>query len=163
MHAVHVLLRVLIVLNWLSGAAIATLLLVMPHEQWILRSLDLIPSPEADRVILGLRAIAVLGLCAIPLNHIVLKRLQAIVGTVRAGNPLAAANVSRAQTIAWTLVALQLLSIVIGAIGERVSSPAHPIDIDAGFSKGGWLAVLLTFVMARIFADSTGPDRQAAR
>jgi hypothetical protein len=155
MNAVHVMLRVLVVLNWVSGAAIAILLFIAPNEQWIMRSLELVPSPEADRVVRGLRAIAALGLAAIPLNHVVLRRLQAIVGTVRARNAFAAANVSRAHAIAWSLVALQVLSIAIGVIAARISSPAHPIDVDAGFSKGGWLAVLLTFVMARVFAEGS--------
>ena len=53
------------------------------------------------------------------------------------------------------LLALNLLSIVIGAIGKVVSSPAHPVDIDAGFSINGWLAVLLTFLLARVFAEGT--------
>jgi hypothetical protein len=29
------------------------------------------------------------------------------------------------QAIAWALLALQLLSVVIGAIGKAVSTPAH--------------------------------------
>ena len=45
------------------------------------------------------------------------------------------------------LLALQVLSVVIGAIGKAVSSPAYPVDIDAGFSINGWLAVLLTFLL----------------
>ena len=151
----HVVLRILIVVNWLSGAAIFVLLVVMPHEQWIMSSLELSPSPEADRVVMGLRAIAVLGLVGIPLNYFVLRRLIAIVGTVRAGDPFVAANASRLQAIAWALLALQLLSMVIGAIGTTVSSPAHPVDIDAGFSISGWLAVLLTFLLARVFAEGT--------
>jgi hypothetical protein len=53
------------------------------------------------------------------------------------------------------LLALQLLSIVIGAIGKAVSSPAHPVNLDAGFSINGWLAVLLTFLLARVFAIGT--------
>ena len=57
------------------------------------------------------------------------------------------------QTIAWILLALQLLSLVIGAIAKAVSSPATPLDIDAGFSINGWLAVLLTFLLARVFAE----------
>jgi len=32
----HVVLRILIVLNWLSGAAILALLVVMPNERWIM-------------------------------------------------------------------------------------------------------------------------------
>ena len=149
----YAVLRTLIVLNWLTGAAILALLVVIPNEQWIMSALDLSPSPDATRVVMGLRAIAVLGLAAIPVNYAVLKRLLAIVETVRGGDPFVAANAHRLQAIAWALLALQLLSVVIGAIGKAVSTPAHPVDIDAGFSINGWLAVILTFVLARVFAE----------
>ena len=111
------------------------------------------PSPDAARLVMGLRAVAVLGLVAVPLNYVVLKRLLAMVETVRAGDPFVAANAQRLQAIAWVLLALQLLSIVIGAIGKAISTPAHPVHLDAGFSVNGWLAVILTFVLARVFAE----------
>ena len=149
----HVVLRILIVVNWLGGAAILALLVVMPNEQWIMSAFKLSPSPEAERLVMGLRAIAVLGLAAIPLNYVVLKRLLAIVETVRGGDPFVAANAYRLQAIAWVLLALNLLSIVIGAIAKAVSTPAHPLHINAGFSINGWLAVLLTFLLARVFAE----------
>jgi hypothetical protein len=151
----HVVLQILIVLNWLFGAAILALLVVMPNEQWIMSAFHLSPSPDASRLVMGLRAVAVLGLAAIPLNYVVLKRLLAIVKTVREGDPFVAANASRLQAIAWTLLALQLLSLVIGAIAKIVSTPAHPFHLNAGFSTNGWLAVLLTFVLARVFAEGT--------
>jgi hypothetical protein len=151
----NIVLRVLIVLNWLSGAAIATLLVAMPTRRWIMSALDLSPSPEADQVVLALRAIAVIGLIAIPLNDVVLRRLLAIVETVRAGDPFIAANASRLQAIARVLLALQLLSLAVGAIVKAVSTPAHPLNIQAGFSINGWLAVLLTFLLARVFAEGT--------
>jgi len=151
----YVVLRILIVVNWLMGAAILALLVVLPNEQWIMSAFKLSPSPDAERLVMGLRAIAVLGLAAIPLNYAVLKRLLAIVETVRGGDPFVAANASRLQTIAWTLLALQLLSLVIGAIAKTVSTPAHPLHLDAGFSISGWLAVLLTFLLARVFAQGT--------
>jgi len=151
----YVMLRVLIVVNWLSGAAIFTLLVAMPTRRWIMSALDLSPSPEADRLIMGLQTIALLGLAAIPLNYAVLKRLLAIVETVRGGDPFVAANASRLQAIAWLLLALQLFSLVIGAIAKAVSTPAHPLNLDAGFSISGWLAVLLTFLLARVFAEGT--------
>lgn len=151
----HVVIRILIVLNWLMGAAILALLVVMPNEQWIMAAFKILPSPDTDRLIMGLRAVAVLGLATIPLNYVVLKRLLAIVGTVREGDPFVAANASRLQTIAWLLFALQLFSIVIGAISKAVSTPAHPVHLDAGFSINGWLAVLLTFLLARVFAEGT--------
>jgi len=151
----HVVLRILIVLNWLGGVAILALLVVMPNEQWIMSAFKLSPSPDASRLIMGLRAVAVLGLVAIPLNYVVLKRLLAIVETVRAGDPFVAANAFRLRAIAWTLLTLQLLSVVIGAIGKAVSTPANPLHLDAGFSISGWLAVLLTFLLARVFAEGT--------
>ena len=151
----YVVLRILVVMNWLGGAAILALLVVMPNEQWIMAAFKLSPSPEAERLVMGLRAIAVLGLATIPLNYAVLKRLLAIVETVRTGDPFVAANASRLQAIAWVLLALNLLSIVIGAIAKTVSTPANPLHINAGFSIGGWLAVLLTFLLARVFAEGT--------
>jgi hypothetical protein len=150
----YAVLRILIVLNWLYGVAIAALL-VMPTRQWIMRAFHLSPSPESDRLILGLHAIALLGLVAVPLNYVVLKRLLAIVETVRAGDPFVAANASRLRAIAMALLALQLLSLVIGAIAKAVSTPAHPLHLRAGFSINGWLAVLLTFLLARVFAEGT--------
>ena len=149
----HVLLRILIVVNWLYGAAILVLLLVSPNAQWIMSAFDLSPSPDTDRLIWGLRATAMLGLVTIPLNHVVLTRLLAMVETVRAGGPFVAANAMRLQAIAWAMLVVQLLSIVIGGIGKAVSTPAHPVHLNAGFSINGWLAVLLTFLLARVFAE----------
>jgi hypothetical protein len=151
----HAVLRLLIVLNWLGGAAILVLLVVSANEPWIMKAFKLSASAESERVLLGLRVVAVLGLAAIPLNHVVLKRLLAIVETVRSGDPFVAVNASRLQAIAWALLALQLLSVVIGAIGKAVSTPAQPVHLDAGFSITGWLAVLLTFLLARVFAQGT--------
>src|SRR2546428_11724871 len=148
-----VVLRILIVVNWMMVAVILALLVVVPNEQWIMSAFELSPSPEAERLVMGLRAIAVLGLAAIPLNYVVLRRLLAIVETVRAGDPFVAANASRLQAIAWALLALQLLSLVIGAIAKAVSTPAHPLHLQAGFSISGWLAGLLPFLLARVFAE----------
>ena len=151
----HVVLRILIVLNWLGGLAILALLIVMPNERWIMSAFKLSPSPDAERVVMGLRAIAALGLVVIPLNYGVLKHLLAIVKTVREGDPFVAMNALRLRTIAWILLTLQLFSIVIGAIARAISTPEHPINLDAGFSISGWLAVLLTFLLARVFAAGT--------
>ena len=151
----YVVLRILVVVNWIGGAIILALLLATPNEQWIMSAFKLTPSPDAERLVMGLRVVAVLGLAVVPLNYGGLKRLLAIVETVRTGDPFVAANASRLRAIAWTLLALQLLSVVIGAIGKAVSTPAHPVDLDAGFSINGWLAVLLTFLLARVFAEGT--------
>jgi len=139
-------LKILLILNWLGGFVIAALLVFLPK---------LFPSPGTERLVLCLRAIAVLGLITIPLNYRILRRLMAIVDTVREGDPFVPANAERLQAVAWTLLSLQILSMVIGAIAKAVSTPAHPLHLDAGFSVNGWLAVLLTFLLARVFAEGT--------
>jgi hypothetical protein len=151
----HAVLRILIVLNWLMGAAILALLVISTNQPWIIAAFKLGASPDAEQVVMGLRAVAVLGLVGIPLNYVVLRRLLAIVQTVRAGDPFVAANAQRLQAIAWALLGLQVLSLVIGAIGSAISSPAHPVHLDGGFSISGWLAVVLTFLLARVFAEGT--------
>ncbi len=151
----HAVLRILIVLNWIGGAAILVLLLVSPNERWIMSAFKLSPSPDAERLVMGLRAVAVLGLGAILLNYAILKRLLAMVETVREGDPFVATNTQRLRAIAWSLLALQIVSIVIAAIGKMISTPAHPVKLDAGFSITGWLAVLLTFLLAGVFEEGS--------
>jgi hypothetical protein len=152
----YVLLRILIVLNWLFGAAILVLLFVMPHEHWIMTVFKLTPSPEATRLIWGLRAVAAIGVVSIPINYLILKRLLAMVDTVRMGDPFVAANARRLQGIAWALLTLQLLGLPVAIISRIISTPAHPVDFDSSLSLNGWLAVLLTFVLARVFAEGAG-------
>ena len=148
----YVVLRMMVVLNWLMAGAILVLLLALPHEQWIMTELKLAPSPDADRVVMGLRAMAVAALATIPLNHLLLTRLLAMVETVRLGDPFVAANARRLQAIAWILLALQLAGLLIAALGRWTSIPGRPVDAGAGLSISGWLAVLIAFVLARVFA-----------
>lgn len=151
----RLVLHTLIVLNWLFGAGIFVLLTsTIVAETWTFTALGVAPSAIPD-MSFGLRAIPVLGLIAIPLNDLVLRRLQAIVETVRSRDPFVAANADRLQAIAWALLALQLISMAVGAVADAISTPDHPFHVDAGFSVTGWLAVLLTFVLARVFAEGT--------
>jgi hypothetical protein len=104
---------------------------------------------------MGMRAIAALGILTVPLNLMMLKRLVAMVHTVRAGDPFVADNAYRMNTIAWVLLGLQIIGLIIWLIGKAVSTPAHPLHLNAGFSPAGWLAVVMTFVLARVFASGT--------
>ena len=152
----YVVLRILIVLNWLYGAAILGLVaFTFVNEPWFMKAIDVPASVDAEPIMTGLRVIALLGIIAVPLNHLVLTRLLRMIETVRAGDPFVAANAYRLQAIAWILLALQVLSMAIGSIGKTIASPEFPLHLDAGFSVSGWLAVLLTFILARVFAEGT--------
>src|SRR4030095_10099701 len=142
-----VVLRILVILNWLMGVMILALLVATPNREWIISALDLSPSLEAERVIMGLRAIALIGLATVPINYLILKRLLDMVETVRAGYPFVAAIANRLQAIAWALLALQLLGLVIAAIAKAISTPAHPVNLDAGFSINGWLRLPLPLIV----------------
>ena len=147
-------LRLLIVLNWIYGAIVLAILVGMfVAGQWTMRALGIPLPAQSDSLLNGMRAIAALGLVAVPLNLAVLRRLVAMVQTVRAGDPFVTANASRLQAIAWLLLGQQVLSVAIGMIAKFVSTPGHPLHLDAGFSPSGWLAVILTFVLARVFAE----------
>jgi hypothetical protein len=151
-----VVLRILIVLNFIWGLGILVLLggTIFAHE-WTLTALGITAGHPIRSALLGLQAIAALGLVAIVLNHMILKRLLAMVETVRAGDPFIAANAYRLHAIAWIMVGMQVLSITIAAIGKYISTAEHPIALEAGFSVNAWVAILLTFILARVFAEGT--------
>ena len=96
----RVALRIVIVLNWLFGGAIVALLIAtLVAEQWTFTALGISPSSGIRSMIVGLRAIAALGVVAVPLNDAVLRRLLAIVDTVRSGDPFVGANADRLKVI----------------------------------------------------------------
>lgn len=149
-------LRLLIVLNWIYGACVAGLLVyTLIDPAWTMKALGVTGYADADRVMNGMRLIAALGAAAAPLNFMILKRLLAMVDTVRAGDPFVSANAYRLNAIAWLMVALQGISIAIGTLARLISTPEHPFDLDAGFSVNSWVAIVLTFVLARVFAEGT--------
>lgn len=150
----YVALRIMILLNWLYGAAVLGLVIFAnANPAWFMKAIDVPAGLDPKRIMTGLTAIAALGLLAVPLNHLVLTRLLRMVETVGRGDPFVAANAYRLQAIAWALAGLQLLSTMIGTIGKAIASRDFPLHLDAGFSISGWLAVILTFVLARVFAE----------
>jgi hypothetical protein len=152
----YIVLRALIVLNWLYAACLIALLSYsFINEPFLMRALELGSPSENPALVMGVRAVAALGILSVPFNLAMLKRLVAMVHTVRAGDPFVAANAYRLNAIAWILLALQIIGLLVWAIDKVVSTPAHPLHLNAGFSPAGWLAVIMTFVLARVFAEGT--------
>lgn len=148
------LLRVLVALNLLMGVFILVLLgASLVAEAWVLDALGVAPGPGRAAVALGMRAVMVLGLASVPLAHRVLTRLLEVVATVESGDPFVAENAARLQSIAWLLLGLELLHMAVGAVAAAASSPAQEIDLDWNFSATAWLAILLLFVLARVFDE----------
>src|SRR5260221_2860452 len=97
----------------------------------------------------GLRAIVVVGLVGAAIVRTILRRLLAIVDTVRVGDPFILDNAGRLEAIPWHVLALEGLRVVVAAIAAGVSEPQRI----AAFSFAPWLAVLLLFVLAGVFAQ----------
>ena len=146
------ILRLLIPLNLLLGALILALLIASAVAAApVMAALGAPPDGPNSRLIPGMRLLMVIGVCSAPLAHIVFTRLLAIVESVRAANPFLAENARRLQTIAWALLGMELLHLAAGSIAFAASSEGSPLDIDWNLSVTSWLAVLLLFVLARVF------------
>ena len=146
--------RALIVLNALVGVGIFALFVAsLVAGDFVFAALG--AGLANTRLIVAMRLIMAIGIGATPLTHILLTRLLAIVETVRRGDPFIAGNAARLQTTAWALLGLQLLHLAVGAIAAAASSSSQPLDLDWNFSVTGWLAVLLLFVLARVFDQGT--------
>jgi len=142
----------LIKLNLLMGALILALLIAsLLAESWVMRALGLHPAPGNPMLFLGARLIMVIGICSVPVVHLILRRLLTVVETVSVGNPFVLANAGRLKTIAWAILGLELMHFTVGAITEGISTAAAPLNISSGFSLARWITVLLLFVLARVF------------
>lgn len=141
--------RSLIVLNIVYAIVIAGLLVSSFFiEDWPHRPLGFDMVNAHPLVGHGLRAVVVIGLVGAAIVHTILRRLLVIVDTVRVGDPFILDNARRLDEIAWRVLALEGLRLIVAAIASVVWEPGR---IDA-FSFAPWLAVLLLFVLAGVFA-----------
>jgi hypothetical protein len=149
-------LTVLVKLNLLMGFLILALLIAsLVAEGPVMWALGVRGKGDNSTLILGMHAIMVIGISAVPVTYIILTRLLSIVETVRDGDPFVAENADRLQTIAWAVLGLELMHAVVGIVASRVSTASQPFDIHWSFSVTRWLVVLLLFVLARVFDQGT--------
>ena len=147
-------LRVLIKLNLLMGALILALLIAsLVAAAPVMRALGVRPAQFNSSLFFGMRLIMVIGICTVPVVHFVSRRLLLIVASVSTGNPFVVVNAARLRAIAWSLLALDLMHFAVGAVGSRVSSATGPLHLSWGFSLTRCFAVLLLFVLARVFEE----------
>jgi hypothetical protein len=148
-------LRALVALNLIMGVLILALLTAsLIAETPVMGALGVRPPQGHSRLFAGMRLIMLLGICAVPVAHFVLTRLLTIVKTVSAGNPFVVANARRLQAIAWGMLGLELMHVSIGIVAASVSTAAAPLHLNWEFSLTRWLAVLMLFVLARVFEQA---------
>lgn len=149
-------LQVLIALNLVLGVLVLALLVAsLVAETWVARALGVPAHGAGPLLIPGMRMVMVIGVAGVALTHGVLTTLRTIVETVGVGDPFVAENAGRLKKIAWTVLGLEVLHLAVGAVTAAASTRAVPLDVGWSFSVTPWLAVLLLFVLARVFEQGT--------
>ncbi len=149
-----VVLRILLVLNIAFAAAflLAMLASVPFHDLLAGRIAAKYPAVDVERIVIGIRALLLLGVAASVPAHIIFSRLIAIIGTVLAGETFASPNARRVRAIGWALLAIQLLDVPLLLIVPNFVGLGIRVD-GSSVSIGGWLSVLVAFILARVFAE----------
>ena len=146
-------LRVAIILNRLFFLALAAaLILSVPLATQAAAFLAASSHPASPTSMLaGLRWELLIGLVMAVATDSLLAALARILASARAGDPFVAANAGRLRTAGWSLLVLQLLDIPGMALVHFYPDLGDAAP-EGGISVGGWVAVLMVFILARIFA-----------
>ncbi|WP_375395255.1 DUF2975 domain-containing protein [uncultured Sphingomonas sp.] len=146
-------LRTLNGLNWVfvvvsAVALILTMALAGPLSAHLAHKYQ---SQPVEPIVIGLRLLLLLGIAVGCPAHLIFTRLLGVIATVRAGDPFTIANAQRLRVIGWALLAMQLLDLLAGLLNGWMTL-RHIDTIGWQPSIGGWIAVPMPFVLARVFA-----------
>ncbi|HEU0100445.1 MAG TPA: DUF2975 domain-containing protein [Allosphingosinicella sp.] len=110
------------------------------------------PPLDPDSILPVMRLWVLVGLPMFAAVHVMLSRLLEMIGTVRAGDPFVPENAARVKTVAWCLLVVQLFELACGIFISVLTRAGADIG-DWDPSLSGWIAVLLLFVLARVFEE----------
>ncbi len=94
--------------------------------------------------------VALLVLCLVFLRH-----LARLLRSAAGARPFTHANAQRLQRMAWLMLAMEVLSIIIGVYASWMGPDFAWMEVGGGMSITGLIAVLMLFVMAHVFAVGT--------
>jgi hypothetical protein len=155
LSASRVLLKILRVLNLIMAVMIVA---AFPasfvfEPQFFAFFSKLPPRIDPSWLMPTLRIWLVLAVVMVTAVHVSLSRLLEMVETVRSGDPFVPENAIRLKTIAWCALINELLRLTFGMLAATMNAAGSKIDWN--FSVTGWLAVVLLFVLARVFEEGT--------
>ena len=151
--SVALLLKGLLVLNVALGVLLAIgLMLSWPLEAIIAARMAHKYGAALDvaQALTVIRLMLVLGVASALAVHPILASLVRIVASVEAGDPFVDGNATLLVRIGWALLGLQLLDLAFGAL-ERWIAMLKLQTTGWTPSLGGWIAVVMVFVLARVF------------
>lgn len=134
-------------------AALCALPVVYFDRSWLLGSLHAEAIVEHGAALYMHFALGLLAIVALlSLGVVFLRHLSRLVRSVGAGHPFAHGNALRLQRMAWLMLSMELLSILIGGYASWMGPDFAWMEVGGGMSITGLIAVLMLFVMARVFA-----------
>lgn len=146
--------------NWIVGipAALICGLLWMAPAQFIAaaQAANAEENPQAIVAFMGI--VALMMIIIMPATHALLTRLIAMIDTVETDTVFSAINAERLRGIAWALLVINLTDLGFG-LASYLASEASGEYFGWSPSLTGWLAVLLLFVLAKVF--QRGSDMRA--
>ncbi len=151
-----VFVRIALVLNGGLLAAIGLGLIVslVLGNRFTVLLLGLDGSSQAGDTTWGVRCLMLVGLIAFGATQYIFLVLDRLVRSVAADDPFMEGNADRIRRIAWALLAVQMLDFPMMAIRHSFPGLGHAVP-DNGLSLSGWLAVLMLFILARVFTMGT--------
>ena len=112
------------------------------------------PGVDVAAAFLGVRLLMLIGVAMMIATDRLLVPLSSIVASAGQGDPFVAANAARLRQIGWALLALQMLDLPCALLARFWPSLGSAAPI-GDVSVGGWLATLMVFVLARVFATGS--------
>ena len=149
--------RIVIRLAWLTNrlfllAVVSGMLLTWvfaaPFEFFLFRSNGF---ADVRSEVIGLRLLMLVGIVMAVATDRLLSALAQVVASAGVGDPFVAANARRLRTIGWSLLLLQLLDFPCALLAKAFPSLGSAAP-EGNISVGGWVAVLMVFVLSRVFA-----------
>lgn len=148
----RVLVRVLMVLNIIVGIAFFGIFLAtLQVDGALLMRLSAKYGVSANAITTFLRFMLVTGVLAAGVAHVFLRALRQILASVAMGDPFIAENGRRLRRMGFAMLAFQIGDLILGYIDVSLDGLGAD-TVNWLPSIGGWLAVLLLFVLARVFA-----------
>ncbi|MCS4278989.1 hypothetical protein M2412_000956 [Stenotrophomonas rhizophila] len=151
-NVTHAAIRGVTAICWLGILAAACALPVVYFDRsWLHTSIETSVAHGSNLFLhfsLGLVAIALL----LAIGLVFLRHLERFVRAVSSGHFFAHGHALRLRRMAWLMLVMELLSILIGAYATWMGPDFAWMEIGGGLSITGLIAVLMLFVMARVFA-----------
>ena len=112
------------------------------------------PAVDVTAALTGIRLLMLIGIAMTIATDRLLMALAGVVASAGQGDPFTPINAGRLRQIGWALLALQLLDLPCTLLARFWPSLGSAAPV-GGISVGGWLATLMVFVLARVFATGS--------